>query len=831
MADKTVIVKIEYDTDEAVKSVENLTSTIEGEKVMQAKLKDELEKGTISQKEYSTEIEKSKQVSSKANTERKSTVQLLNAEKGSVNELKANIKQLEIQNSKLNLTTKKGTDELKRNNDKINELKGSLKAAKTETGKTSGAFSKFGNNLQTIPGPMGGIISGIVGMTKAAIAFIATGIGAIIAVLGLALGALIKYFKGSEEGQNALNKVMLVFKTIIGNLSDIVQKFGKTLVDAFNSPKEAIKELGDLIDRQIKNRLEALKNMGGAIAKIFSKDWKDGFKDLGSSFVDFQTGVLNTIDKAKNKMGELTDEMKREIAIAKMLADRQAALDLVQRKFLVEREKLEAQIAEARVKAVNKEQYSAEERVKFLQEALDTELLILDTNFKITKEKFELKKQQNALSNSTKEDLNEQAQLEADMYRVQRENATKRMSLTSQLSAAQKEINNEIKKQGEASTGANLEDEKAQAEILKRRGIAITKLAELKQQELEADAKNYEEKRSVQIENANQDLELKLEQKGILDEEIELAEIEHRARLEVIEAEYQANIKAQREQALQESFNSMQQIIGAAEGMADKRVTVMSDAFSKISTINFKEIKSSKDAFIQIGSAAKGLTSLITKGYENELSDLEVKRAKEIELAGDNVALQEDINRKYNKKAVELKRKQFREDKLKASIDAGIATALAIAKSLPNIPLSILSGILGGAQIAAIASKKEPNFTSDQVFAKGGVIGGKPHSQGGTSFFGTDGSVFNTEKGEAMFVLNKDASSEISALSTINESHGGRSFSSKPSSHLQDGGEVSTINIEKSIQNSLRQTPIIVKVSDIETGLTDYNNVKQAGTV
>jgi hypothetical protein len=104
MADKTVIVEIKYDTAEAVKSLENLTATIEGEKVAQAQLKAELEKGTISQKDYSIAVEGSKQTQQKANTERKNTLNLLGAEKGSVNELKAAINKLQGEQNNINRT-------------------------------------------------------------------------------------------------------------------------------------------------------------------------------------------------------------------------------------------------------------------------------------------------------------------------------------------------------------------------------------------------------------------------------------------------------------------------------------------------------------------------------------------------------------------------------------------------------------------------------------------------------------------------------------------------------------------------------------------------------
>jgi hypothetical protein len=159
-----------------------------------------------------------------------------------------------------------------------------------------------------------------------------------------------------------------------------------------------------------------------------------------------------------------------------------------------------------------------------------------------------------------------------------------------------------------------------------------------------------------------------------------------------------------------------------------------------------------------------------------------------------------------------------------------MATALAVISALsmkPFMPLglasSVIAGVMGAAQIGVISAQRMPTF------AKGGMIGGQPHSMGGTKFFGSDGSMFEAERGEAMFVLKKDAAAEIAALSMINEAHGGRSFS-KGGAHLADGGEVMPVRgVEKIVSDTLQKTPIFVKVGDIETGLTDFKNVKQAG--
>lgn len=96
--------------------------------------------------------------------------------------------------------------------------------------------------------------------------------------------------------------------------------------------------------------------------------------------------------------------------------------------------------------------------------------------------------------------------------------------------------------------------------------------------------------------------------------------------------------------------------------------------------------------------------------YNKELSQLEQKGLSEEEFA----KRKEAIDAKYAAKKKELDRKAARREKSMAIFNAIINTAAAIAKALPNIPLSILAGVLGGAQIAAISAQPLP-------LAKGGL--------------------------------------------------------------------------------------------------------------
>lgn len=869
MADKTVIVEIQYDTGQAVKNIENLTSVIEGEKVMQAQLKSELERGQISQKKYSEEIAKSKEETSKANKERNNTIKLLGTEKGSIDEVKARIKQLDIENGKLNRTTKEGNLQFQKNNKEIKLLNKNLKESKKDTGEATGAFGKFKNNLASIPGPIGGVIKGIGGMTKAALAFIATPLGIVIAAITAGLLAVKAAFTGSEEGQNKFAKIMAVINTILGNFQDLLADLGDKIIAVFENPKQSLKDFAAAIKKNISNRfeglLELIPKLGKAISLLFKGEFKESGKVAANAIAKVALGVEDFTDKiqiAIDKTKEFVAENIKEAKLSAQVADMRAKSDILERKLLVERAKLESRIAELRLNAREEDRFTAEQRKKFLQEARDLQDGLLSKEKEVLELRRDAQILENTFSRTNKENKTKEAEATAAVFKKETERFNQTRTIQRELIRVDGQIEREKKAaQAAEKKRADGREKLMQAE-LEKRAEAIEKIAEIEYTRVINEAKTIEDIKALQTKKANdelkakleneeisfeeiqalkdelseEELEIELERRGVLFEEYELAEAEHKARLSEIDKQYNEEIAAHREGNLQDAFSSMQKIISATSGMADKRVSIISDAFSKIATINFKELKSSKDKFVAIASAASGLTSLITSNHEQESADLAAQQAYQLSLVEGNTEATAAINEQFARKSAQLKTKQAKEDKTAAIIDATISTALGVVSALANsgnpilgIVMAALVGALGGFQIASIASQPTPKFS----YAKGGIIGGKPHSQGGTKFYGEDGNVFEAERDEAMFVLKKDATAEIAALSAVNESFGGRSFISRPSSHLQDGGQADTtgVNIQNAVADELQRTPIIVKVSDIETGMTEVDNVKNVGVI
>jgi len=112
--------------------------------------------------------------------------------------------------------------------------------------------------------------------------------------------------------------------------------------------------------------------------------------------------------------------------------------------------------------------------------------------------------------------------------------------------------------------------------------------------------------------------------------------------------------------------------------------------------------------------------------------------------------------------------------KAMAIADATIALALGLAQTWKaGFPQAIPMAIGYVAQTAGIVSQiTQTQQPTAPKLAKGGMIGGKPHSQGGTVFRGSDGSIFEAERNEYLAIVNKKDAARAQMLDQINQEHG-----------------------------------------------------------
>lgn len=313
--------------------------------------------------------------------------------------------------------------EIKNTQQVSGELTGSLDKM------TGGAITKFNAFKGTLKGVTGGFKS-------LRVAIISTGIGALI----LAVTSLTAAFTASEEGQNKFRKILGVIGSVTGNLVDLLSDLGEGIISVFENPKEALLNFKDLLVENITNRfnsiLETVGYVGKAIKLVFEGEFSQALdvgKKAASSLVDSFTGIPNTIDKASESVKGFAKEIADDANAAAKIADQRAEADKRTRDLIVERAKADRDRAELLEKAVNKEKFSTQERIQFLIEAGELEDSITQKEIEAARLRFEAKQAENALSKSTKEDLEEEANLKAELIRLETAKLTKQKEVTSQI--------------------------------------------------------------------------------------------------------------------------------------------------------------------------------------------------------------------------------------------------------------------------------------------------------------------------------------------------------------------------------------------------------------
>ena len=212
----------------------------------------------------------------------------------------------------------------------------------------------------------------------------------------------------------------------------------------------------------------------------------------------------------------------------------------------------------------------------------------------------------------------------------------------------------------------------------------------------------------------------------------------------------------------QKQINSLDKKLLGEEEFNAAVVKINADTTAKLNAEQDARIAKAFEYIDAVTNVFSGINDLSKQATEQRVSDITASSEAELNAINSSDALERD---KIKQRAALEKRtqalisaektKQANRDKALALFQAIVSTAKAVAEALPNIPLSILVGAAGAIQIAAIASQPIPKFE------KGGEVGGKRHSQGGT--------MVEAEQGE--YIVNrKQTSTHRRELNALNQS-------------------------------------------------------------
>ena len=314
-------------------------------------------------------------------------------------------------------------------NDSLQETGKGAKAASADVSEMSGKLDQMsGGAITKFKGLIGTIKGTVKGFVTLKGAIISSGIG--LLVIGIA--AVVQAFKSSEEGQNKFAKIMGVIGSVVGNVTDVLSKLGMKILE---NPMGVLEDAARNVLLRLKGLLMFLPSLGKAITQVLSRDFKGAAKTASDAILLVTTGVENATEKISNFTKEIANDAKQAASIA----NARAKADKLERALLVDRAEADRKRAELLEKAVDRENFTTKQRIKFLEEAGKLEEKITNQEIEAAKIRLQTKIQENALSLSSKEDKDEQATLQAELIRLETARLTKQKEVTGQIIALRNE--------------------------------------------------------------------------------------------------------------------------------------------------------------------------------------------------------------------------------------------------------------------------------------------------------------------------------------------------------------------------------------------------------
>ena len=774
MAEQVTLLDLSFDTSEALDGLDALIAKslelAETKKSLQSALKDEkkqldeagkaFKSGSLSQDEYKkvvsdstkAQIELTKQLTdtnksiSDNNSAIKVNTTLLKSQEDSVDALRAQLAKNTKELNAMSAATRNNTDEGKALVTETKEISDRLKEMEKAVGDNR---RNVGNYAESIQEAMSST-QGLSGATAAMTTSLSGGVN------------ILKVFNATLRA----NPILAVVSVILVLMSTI-EKLMKRNSEMVANLKAAFAPFEVIFSRI----LDGITELLGGVAKAF--EW-----------------ITEKVVNLLSSIGLITEETTKAANAAKALTKQELAIYEAETKNLVTvsamRRELEAQktLVGDQLKSTNERNAAAQKGIAILKQMEAAEVGVL-------KQKYEQIKAQNELGYTSKEDRRAEMQALADLQSKQAEYISQRKELENQASGL-------IAQQNAANAAAfKANEEKKAAAAIKAAQDAETAKRELQEQTI----RQFEEARTKldlslqEKEIANDSIALKLEnEKAYVEESLKL----ERYRLEqglISQQEF-----ANREQAFQLGVLQLEQQMREEQDRAEKERKALDEA-------NLRELQMAN----------------ITNEYELRQATLDAQYAQEIAAAekiGADTAL---IQSKYEKAKEDNTRARVNAElTMTAGLAGQMSTLLgeesAIGKAFGVVQATINTyigatkalaqgGILGIAQaaiviafgmkqVASIAKQKEPEtkVSSVKKYAKGGQIFGKSHAQGGVTFRGDNGQVFEAEGGENVYIMKKSASAEINALSAINEAHGGNSFGTSGLYKFADGGMAASIS-------------------------------------
>lgn len=547
------------------------------------------------------------------------------------------------------------------------------------------------------------------------------------------------------------------------------------------------------VEKLMKRNSEMAANLKAAFAPfeaIFSRIL-DGVTELLRGVAKAFEWVSEKVVSLLSSIGLITEETTKAANAAKALSQQELAIYEAETNNLVTlsamRRELEAQrtIVGDQLKSADERNAAAQKGIAILKQMEKAEIDVLQ-------QKYDQIKAQNELGYTSKEDRRAEMQALADLQARQADYTAQRKELENQASgivkaqiaanAAAYKAAESAKAQAAVKAAQDAENQKRalQAETIKQMETALTALnLSMQAKELENDTIGTKlENEKTYVEESLKLEKYRLEQGLITKQEYANKEAEFNLGIQHLEMQRQEE---------QDALMRERQAMDAAN-LHELKMSEVTNEFDMRQMQLDAQYAQEMEAAEKIGAD----TALIQAKYE---------KAKEANTKA-RVNAELTMTAGLAGQMSSLLGEQSAIGKAFAVVQATINTYLGATKALASggilgIAQAAIVIAFGMKQVATIAKQKDPDTkinTSVKKYAKGGQIYGRSHAQGGVTFRGDNGQVFEAEGGENVYIMKKTASAEINALSALNEAHGGNSFGTSGLYKFADGGMVAGLS-------------------------------------
>lgn len=403
--------------------------------------------------EYVETVKEIEKVQSKLNEAMKASSSSLKNADGSYNALSKRM-------SELKKAWKETNDEAERQslgkeivsiNEQLKAFDASIGNYQRNVGNYEGAFTKglagISEKIESLGNPLAIAKNGVLSLGKAFKALIMNPVGAVITAIVVAINALKKGFEGSETATNNLKRAFSAFQPVINAVQNVFTGFANIV--------------GNIAVKAIPALVNSLQKAGTWMMTLLNK-----------------VGAVS--DEKLESFKKSIEAQKAAVETTQNLTEREIALTERRRKFLVEEAKDELKISELKAKAADKDKYTDEERIKFLESSIAIERKLNKERLDQAQEEFDMLKAKAELTDNTAEDNERLAQAEANLYNIRSQYYEKERGLVKQLSEARKSLSKDeedaVKAAAKNTEALNKEKEKELAkvkEINERTSLAL----------------------------------------------------------------------------------------------------------------------------------------------------------------------------------------------------------------------------------------------------------------------------------------------------------------------------------------------------------------------